>query len=166
MLARNLLRSTAPAARSVRTFATSRLVRAEKPHAATKKDESLSEFGVSHNLAEATSPSKLFGPGTKDPNAQPSSFEISTGIERLELLANMEGIELFDTKPLVQDRKGTPDDPVLVDSMDRVRYIGCTGFPKGSQEVNWIRLEEGKISRDWESGCCYKLNYIGPEDRH
>lgn len=155
MLARTALRTAST--RPVRLFSTSRLVFSEK------KNDTPAEFGVSHSLAEATSPNKLFGPGTKDPKAQPSSFEIATGLDRLELLAKMEGIELFDTQPLVQDRKGTPDDPVLIDSLDPIRYIGCTGFPKGSQEVNWIRLERGKLSRDWESGCCYMLNYIGPE---
>lgn len=129
--------------------------------------KSPADFKVSNTLAEATDPDSLLGPGGKK-NEMPDSFEQATGIERLELLAKAEGIDLFDDKPLIQDKKGTPDDPVIVDSYDTVRYIGCTGWPQGSNgETSYLRLELGKIARDWESGCCYKLNYIGPPlDEH
>lgn len=165
MIAKSLLRSVAPAARSARLFSTSRYILAEKPKTESTSFEGIEGYGVSRTLADVTGPNKLFGPGTESPDAMPTAFDISTGLERLELLAKMEGVELFDTQPLIQDRKGTMDDPFIVDSLDPVRYIGCTGFPQGSQEVNWIRLEAGKLHRDWESGCVYKLNYIGPNDR-
>lgn len=157
-LVSSVRRAAVPASR--RAFTVSAVSRG---HAA--KDIAPSELKTSLNLDEATSPEALLGPGGK-PGQLPTSYEIATGLERLELLAQMEGIDVFDEQPLVQDRKGTPDDPVIVDSYDRVRYIGCTGFPAGSQEVNWLKLEEGKLSRDWESGCCYTLNYLGPKDAH
>ncbi|PRT52919.1 Cytochrome c oxidase subunit 4, mitochondrial [Wickerhamiella sorbophila] len=129
------------------------------------KDVAPSDLKTSLKLEEATGADALLGPGGK-PGQLPTSFEIATGLERLELLGALEGIDVFDEAPLTQERKGTPDDPVIVDSYDRIRYVGCTGFPTGSQEVNWLRVEEGKISRDWESGCCYTLNYLGPKDAH
>lgn len=141
-----------------RAFAASAAIRAGH-----KKEVAPTDFKVSTSLAEASGPNALFGPGSKD-HEIPTSFEQATGVERLELLAQMEGIDLFDDRPLVQDRKGTPEDPVVVDSFHPVRYIGCTGFPADSQEVSWLKLEAGKVTRDWESGCCYTLNYIGPDD--
>lgn len=161
MLARTILRRSAPSLAARRTIASSAILRSAKPQ------EGLTDTKVSRNLEEATGPNALFGPGTTEKGAQPTSFEIATGIDRLETLAKLEGIELFDMAPLEQDRKGTPSDPYVIDSFDRIRYVGCTGFPAGSQDVNWLRVEEGKISRDWESGCCYTLNYLGPkEDAH
>lgn len=161
MLARHTLRRCASAlprgasiATFTRTFASTSVVRSHG-HGEWHPDK----VRVSNSLVEATEPEALFGPGVEG-RELPNDFEQATGLERLELLAKMEGIELFDSKPLVQDRKGTVDDPVIVDSYDPVRYIGCTGFPAGSQEVNWLRLEEGKIARDWESGCVYKLNVL------
>jgi len=157
MLSRTLLSRSVAATVSRRQLSTSRLLFAGKNEVPT-------DYKVSTKLEEATGPNALFGPGNTEPGKQPSSFEIATGIDRLELLAKLEGIDMFDLNPLVQDRKGTPDDPVVIDSFDRVRYVGCTGFPAGSQETNWLKVEQGKIARDWESGCCYTLNYLGPEE--
>lgn len=156
MLSRNILSKTVSLA-ARRQFSTSRAFLAAKNDVPT-------DYKVSTNLSEATGPNALFGPGTHEKGKQPSSFEIATGLDRLELLAKLEGIEIFDSAPLTQDRKGTPSDPVIIDSFDRVRYVGCTGFPPGSQETNWLKVEQGKIARDWESGCCYTLNYLGPEE--
>lgn len=161
MLARTLLRRSVATVPARRTLSTSPLLRTEKKEVTTEN------YGVSRNLEEATGPNTLFGPGTTEKGMQPTSFDIATGIDRLETLGKMEGIDIFDMAPLIQDRKGTPDDPVIIDSFDRHRFVGCTGYPAGSQEVNWLKVEEGKIARDWESGCCYTLNYLGPkEDVH
>lgn len=159
-----MFRLSLRAARPVIPRATFRPFSASTLRASGHK-EAPTEFKVSETLEEATGPDALFGPGGK-PNEIPTDYEQATGLNRLEYLAKVDGIDLFDDTPLIQTRKGTPDDPVIIDSYDRYRYVGCTGFPAGTQEVNWLKVEQGKISRDWESGCCYALNYLGPEDDH
>jgi cytochrome c oxidase subunit 5b len=37
----------------------------------------------------------------------PSDLEQATGLERLEILGKMEGVDIFDMKPLDASRKGT-----------------------------------------------------------
>lgn len=60
--------------------------------------------------------SKLFGPGA--PAGQvPTEAEQSTGLDRLELLAEMQGEKLFDEEPLSAEFTGTKENPVLVYSL-------------------------------------------------
>lgn len=47
----------------------------------------------------------LLPPGAK-PGTVPTDFEQATGLERLELLGKMEGVEIFDFRPLDASRKG------------------------------------------------------------
>jgi len=47
----------------------------------------------------------LLPPGAKA-GTVPSDLEQSTGLERLEILGKMEGIDIFDMKPLDASRKG------------------------------------------------------------
>lgn len=42
------------------------------------------------------------------PGTVPTDMEQATGLERLELLGKMQGIDIFDMKPLDSSRKGTP----------------------------------------------------------
>lgn len=48
----------------------------------------------------------LHGPGAK-PGTVPTDLEQATGLERLEILGKMQGIDIFDMKPLPADRVGT-----------------------------------------------------------
>ena len=48
----------------------------------------------------------LLPPGAK-PGTVPTDLEQATGLERLELLGKMQGIDIFDMKPLDSSRKGT-----------------------------------------------------------
>ena len=63
-------------------------------------------------------PPKLYGDGGKA-GSVPTDYEQATGLERLELLGDMEGIKVFDDAPLDSSRIGTKKDPVLVPS-----YVG------------------------------------------
>ncbi|KAL9579904.1 MAG: hypothetical protein Q9212_004821, partial [Teloschistes hypoglaucus] len=45
----------------------------------------------------------LVGPGAK-PGTIPSDLEQATGIERLEILGKMQGVDIFDMKPLDASR--------------------------------------------------------------
>lgn len=42
------------------------------------------------------------------PGTVPTDMEQATGLERLELLGKMQGIDIFDMKPLDSSRKGAP----------------------------------------------------------
>lgn len=65
----------------------------------------------------------LFGPGA--PAGQvPTEVEQATGLDRLELLAEMQGQKLFDEEPLPAEFTGTKEKPVLVYSLVRQFYIG------------------------------------------
>jgi len=69
----------------------------------------------------------FFGPGAK-PGTVPDDMDHATGIERAELLAKLEGKELFDISPLKITAFGTKKNPVIVESQVPVRYVGCTGI--------------------------------------
>jgi len=71
--------------------------------------------------------SSLIGPGAK-PGTVPDDLEQATGIERAELLAKLEGKELFDVGPLMITSFGTKKNPVMVKSVDSIRHVGCSGI--------------------------------------
>jgi cytochrome c oxidase subunit 5b len=48
----------------------------------------------------------LFAPGAK-PGTIPTDLDQATGLERLELIGKMQGIDIFDMRPLDASRKGT-----------------------------------------------------------
>jgi cytochrome c oxidase subunit 5b len=55
--------------------------------------------------SEVKSADDLFGPGAA-PGTVATDLEQATGIERVELLGKMEGIDIFDMKPLEMTRQG------------------------------------------------------------
>ncbi|KAJ5590504.1 hypothetical protein N7450_004476 [Penicillium hetheringtonii] len=100
------------------------------------------------------------GPGTI-----PTDFVQATGLERLELIGKMQGIDIFDMRPLDASRKGTIDNPIMVNGAGDEQYAGCTGYPADSHQVNWLTVSrERPIERCLECGNVVKLNYIGPEE--
>jgi hypothetical protein len=46
-----------------------------------------------------------------------NSEQQATGLERFELLGKLEGVDVFDMKPLEMDRIGTPQDPIPIYSL-------------------------------------------------
>ncbi|KAJ5609779.1 hypothetical protein N7528_010346 [Penicillium herquei] len=89
----------------------------------------------------------------------------ATGLERLELIGKMQGIDIFDMRPLDASRKGTIDNPIIVNGAGDEQYAGCTGFPADSHQVNWLTVSrERPLERCNECGNVVKLNYIGPEE--
>ncbi|KAL4066868.1 COX5B-domain-containing protein [Scleroderma citrinum] len=102
----------------------------------------------------------LFGPGAK-PGEMPTDEQQATGLERFQLLAEIQGINAFDKEPLDSSRIGTLADPIKVFSLDVERIVGCTGSPADSHEL------KKKNRRCPECGSVYKLDYQGPsEDAH
>ncbi|KAJ5960094.1 uncharacterized protein N7479_007244 [Penicillium vulpinum] len=106
----------------------------------------------------------LVAPGAK-PGTIPTDVEQATGLERLELIGKMQGIDIFDMRPLDASRLGTLADPIIVNSAGDEQYAGCTGFPADSHQVNWLTVSrERPIERCLECGNVVKMNYIGPEE--
>lgn len=75
--------------------------------------------------AHGPAPPQLYGPGGKAGEV-PSNIEQATGLERLQLLGELEGIKVFDDAPLDTSRIGTKADPILVPSY--VRFVPFVVF--------------------------------------
>jgi hypothetical protein len=54
----------------------------------------------------------LIGPGAAV-GTVPTDLEQATGLERFEILGKMQGIDVFDMKPLDASRKGTAPSPEI-----------------------------------------------------
>jgi cytochrome c oxidase subunit 5b len=57
--------------------------------------------------AEITNEHDLLPPTGAAPGTMPTDLEQSTGLERLEILGKMQGVDIFDLSPLDASRKGT-----------------------------------------------------------
>ena len=57
-------------------------------------------------LVEIKTDEDLIPPGAK-PGTVPTDLEQSTGLERLEILGKMQGVDIFDMRPLDASRTGT-----------------------------------------------------------
>ncbi|KAJ7158733.1 cytochrome c oxidase subunit VB-domain-containing protein [Mycena filopes] len=80
---------------------------------------SLRPFSTTLRAASAAKPPSIFGPGGKVGEV-PTDWEQATGLERFEMLGEMEGIDVFDESPLESDRVGTKKDPIMVLSYVRL----------------------------------------------
>ncbi|KAK1072680.1 Cytochrome c oxidase subunit 4 [Friedmanniomyces endolithicus] len=106
----------------------------------------------------------LLPPGGK-PGTVPSDLEQATGLERLEILGKMQGVDIFDMRPLDASRRGTLTDPIIVKSFGDEQYIGCTGCPVDSHVVIWLTCSRDRpMERCPECGSAYKMEYVGPTD--
>ena len=65
---------------------------------------------------------QIFGEGAKAGEI-PTDENQSTGLERLQVLGAIEGVEVFDLKPLDSSRIGTVADPIKVFSMVSLRRV-------------------------------------------
>ena len=66
-------------------------------------------------LLEIKSEDDLLPPGAP-PGSVPTDLEQATGLERLEILGKMQGVDIFDMKPLDASRKGMPSARTLPDA--------------------------------------------------
>jgi cytochrome c oxidase subunit 5b len=117
-------------------------------------------------LSEIKAEEDLIGPGARL-GTVPTDIEQATGLERLEILGKMEGVDIFDMRPLDASRLGTLQDPIKVRSAGDEQFAGCTGFPADSHNVIWLTMtRERPVERCPECGSVYKMEYVGPEDDH
>lgn len=150
-----MFRQSIRLASRARLFSTSNIIKSATP-----------EFKSAKALSDVKTKYDLVGEGAKAGEV-PTDIQQATGLERFELLGKLEGIEVFETEPLDASRTGTMADPIIIDSYDDFRYVGCTGSPAGSHTVMWLKPTTGKVARCWECGSVYKLNYLGTgEDHH
>jgi len=113
---------------------------------------------------EIQTESDLIGPGAK-PGEVPTDLDQATGLERLEILGKMEGIDIFHMKPFDTSRMGTLEKPIPVLSAGEEQYVGCTGHPADSHNVKWVTISKDRpIGRCIECGNVIKMIYIGAED--
>ena len=89
-------------------------------------------FSVSTARKSGHASPQLLGEGGKAGEV-PTDINQSTGLERLQTLGFLEGIEVFDNQPLDSSRIGTLDNPVLVYSLVRFFLVFflilCVGLP-------------------------------------
>ncbi|KAH7342876.1 subunit IV of cytochrome c oxidase [Rhexocercosporidium sp. MPI-PUGE-AT-0058] len=113
---------------------------------------------------EIKSEADLIGPGAA-PGTIPTDLEQATGLDRLEILGKMQGVDIFDMKPLDASRLGTLDNPIVVKSFGDEQYAGCTGFPADSHNVIWLTMSKDRpIERCPECGNVLKMDYVGAEE--
>ncbi|EXJ83361.1 cytochrome c oxidase subunit 5b [Capronia coronata CBS 617.96] len=106
----------------------------------------------------------LLPPGA-EPGTVPTDLDQSTGLERLEILGKMQGIDIFDMSPLPSDRVGTFENPIVVKSAGDEIQAGCTGCPADSHLVRWLVLSRARpFERCNECGSVYRMDYVGPPD--
>jgi cytochrome c oxidase subunit 5b len=81
-------------------------------------DQQVARGIASSSRIHSEPPPALLGPGSKA-GAVPTDFEQATGLERLQLLGLMEGIDVFNTGPIIMTKMGTLKEPVMVPSYVR-----------------------------------------------
>ncbi|TKA25418.1 Cytochrome c oxidase subunit 4, mitochondrial [Salinomyces thailandicus] len=115
-------------------------------------------------LSEIKDEHDLMPPGAA-PGTIPTDLEQATGLERLEILGKMQGVDVFDMRPLDASRVGTLEDPIVVRSFGDEQYVGCTGCPADSHNVIWLTCSRDRpIERCPECGSAYQMEYVGPQD--
>ncbi|GES89507.1 cytochrome c oxidase subunit 5b [Rhizophagus clarus] len=114
---------------SVRTIASRSVIR--QPHSSTARAFSV----LGPRFGELSS--NFFGPGAK-PGTVADDIDQATGVERAELLSKLEGKDIYDLSPLKIVAMGTKKEPVMVKSVDPVRFVGCTGFPVDTHDTVWL----------------------------
>ncbi|KAI9511835.1 cytochrome c oxidase polypeptide IV [Russula earlei] len=105
----------------------------------------------------AAAPS-IYGVGAKSGEV-PTDQSQSTGLDRVQVLGLLEGVDVFDLEPLDSSRVGTLADPIKVLSADTERIVGCTGSPADSHDVLWFRVTVEKPSRCPECGSAYAIAF-------
>ncbi|KAF2669236.1 COX5B-domain-containing protein [Microthyrium microscopicum] len=97
----------------------------------------------------------------------PTELNQATGLERLEILGKIEGVDIWDMRPLDTSRKGTMDNPVVVKSFGEEQYVGCTGVPADTHEQHWMVISRDRpFERCTDCGNVIKMEYTGPDDPH
>lgn len=76
----------------------------------------IATFTSSVRVLAGSGPPVIQGEGAK-PGEVATDENQATGLERLELLGRLEGVDVFDMQPLESDRRGTKKDPIMIKSL-------------------------------------------------
>ncbi|KAK5259501.1 Cytochrome c oxidase subunit 4 [Exophiala xenobiotica] len=129
------------------------------------RNESRKELKLTLDVRTEIKTEKDLLPPGAEPGTIPTDLEQATGLERLEILGKMQGIDIFDMSPLPSDRRGTFEDPIVVKSAGDEFQAGCTGSPADSHIVKWLVMTRKRpFERCPECGSCYRMDYVGPPD--
>ncbi|KAI0322590.1 cytochrome c oxidase subunit VB-domain-containing protein [Amylostereum chailletii] len=142
------LRSARPAALAARAL--------KAPSPASLRALSVSAIRRSDDH-HASAPS-IYGTGAK-PGEVPTDEVQSTGLDRVQVLGNLTGVDVFDLEPLDSSRIGTLADPIKVFSVIPERVVGCTGHPAESHELLWFNVNSEKPRRCPECGSAYLVDH-------
>lgn len=88
----------------------------------TIRTANVSRFAVNRSIHSTAlrmaggGPPIIQGEGSA-PGEVPTDESQSTGLERFELLGKLQGVDVFDLKPLESSRLGTKKEPILVQSL-------------------------------------------------
>jgi hypothetical protein len=96
----------------------------------------LRELGADE-YTEVKDETDLIGPGAAV-GTVPTDLEQATGLERFEILGKMQGIDVFDMKPLDASRKGTAQSPETK-IRPQLEWGGHLGFRKTLMANGYIR---------------------------
>lgn len=92
------------------------------PRASAAASSSMRMLQTSAVRLAGSAPPVLQGEGAK-PGEIPTDENQSTGLERFELMGRMQGVDVFDLKPLPSDRLGTTKEPIFVQSLVSCEYV-------------------------------------------
>ncbi|PVF95548.1 putative COX4-cytochrome-c oxidase chain IV [Serendipita vermifera] len=121
---------------------------------------------ASSSKLRSEAPPTLYGEGAKAGEV-PTDFQQSTGLERLQLLGQMEGVDVFNMGPLVMTKAGTTAEPTIVPSYSEERIVGCSGWPLESHDTIWITMNNHKEHhRCPECGNVFKMHFLGEAGGH
>ncbi|KAH9964374.1 cytochrome c oxidase subunit VB-domain-containing protein [Lactifluus volemus] len=119
----------------------------------------LSTSTIRHSDDHHAAAPSIYGVGAK-PGEIPTDEAQSTGLDRVQVLGCLEGVDVFDLEPLDSSRIGTLADPIKVFSAsDTERIVGCTGAPADSHDLLWFRVTTEKTSRCPECGSAYAIDF-------
>jgi len=101
------------------------------------------------------------------PGFRGSFYELITGAERYEYLAQLAGKDPWEDMHPIYLNKGRPTvkNPVVIKGIDLVRYIGCTGYPADSHEPIWLTIHPEINNRCPHCGNVFKYE-MEADDYH
>ncbi|KAH7284616.1 hypothetical protein KP509_34G062600 [Ceratopteris richardii] len=90
-------------------------------------------------------------------------FGIATGLELKELVAEKQGVKLFDYLDPPSGPFGTKEHPAIIQSRYDERIVGCSGGEgEDEHDVVWFKLRKGEL---YECTVCtqvFQLEVVGP----
>ncbi|KAI0049802.1 COX5B-domain-containing protein [Auriscalpium vulgare] len=129
-------------------------LRTARPALRTLSTTALRRSDDGHHVAAPS----VYGVGAK-PGEIPTDEAQSTGLDRVQVLGNLAGVEVFDLDSLDASRIGTLADPIKVFSVPE-RVVGCSGSPAESHDLHWFNVSKDKPSRCLECGSAYIVDYL------